>query len=37
MNISTITRDKFEKSGIRAGTIVRAELFPKARKPSKLC
>ncbi len=29
-----ITWDQFEAAGIRAGTIVRAEPFPEARKPA---
>lgn len=30
----TITYDEFEKVDLRSGTIVKAETFPKARKPA---
>lgn len=32
--MQTITYEDFEKVQLRAGTVVRAELFPKARKPA---
>jgi tRNA-binding protein len=32
--MSTITYDEFEQVNLRSGTIVRAEPFPKAKKPA---